>query len=277
LVINADDFGLCEGVNKGILEAHSDGVLTSATIMVNMSAAEQAAELAKKTPTLGVGVHLNLTEGTPVSDDDSVRPLLDSDGNFCLSAGKLALCSVSAKTRRAIETELAAQIQWLIDRAIKPTHLDSHKHIHSFPLIFSVVCRLARRFDIRAVRYAYESGAVSQIPFPLTDKDGRRRAQIVRAMAKVNRWQNSDFFRTDLLFGVAHTGKINANFLKAVALYDSAATAELMTHPGYTDGLDADRTRLVKERQVELEALCSEKTKQQFRNAGIELVHYGQL
>ncbi|MGA2094374.1 MAG: ChbG/HpnK family deacetylase, partial [Sedimentisphaerales bacterium] len=67
LIINADDFGLCRGVNKGIAEAHATGVLTSATLMANMPAAEEAVEIAHKLSNLGVGVHLNLTEGKPLS------------------------------------------------------------------------------------------------------------------------------------------------------------------------------------------------------------------
>ncbi len=69
IIINADDFGLCDGVNEAVAQAHSDGILTSATIMVNMPAAEKAVKIAKKLPSLGIGVHLNLTEGRPISKD----------------------------------------------------------------------------------------------------------------------------------------------------------------------------------------------------------------
>ncbi len=115
------------------------------------------------------------------------------------------------------------------------------------------------------------------MPWPVTDRESRKRASLVRTMAKINRWQNSAFFKTDALLGIAHVGTINAAFMRAVSLYNIASTAELMTHPGYTYDLDATRTRLVKQREVELEALCSEKTKQYFKNAGIKFVHYGQL
>jgi chitin disaccharide deacetylase len=278
LIINADDFGLCESVNKGIVEAHAKGVLTSTTIMASMPAAEQAVELAKNLPTLGVGIHLNLTAGKPLCQDNTVKLILDSQGNFALSPGKLAIASlITGKVRTAIETELASQIQWLIDKGIKPTHLDSHKHIHSFPSIFPIVCRLAKRFNIPAIRYADEPAYVSRLPWPLTDRESRKRASLARTMAKINRWQNPAFFKTDALFGINHVGKINTVFMRAVSLYNTASTAEIMTHPGYTYDLDATRTRLVKQREIELEALCSEKTNQYFKNAGIKLVNYGQL
>ena len=278
LIINADDFGLCESVNKGIVEAHTKGVLTSTTIMANMPAAQQAVDLAKNLPTLGLGVHLNLTAGKPLCQDNTVKLILDSQGHFALSPGKLALASlITGKVRTAIETELASQIQWLIDKSIKPTHLDSHKHIHAFLSIFPIVCRLAKRFSIPAIRYTYEPKQVSRIPWPVTDRESRKRASLVRTMAKINRLQNPSFFKTDALLGVNHVGKINAVFMRAVSLYNPAATAELMTHPGYTYDLDATRTRLVKQREIELVTLCDEKTKQYFKDAYVKLVHYGQL
>jgi predicted glycoside hydrolase/deacetylase ChbG (UPF0249 family) len=115
------------------------------------------------------------------------------------------------------------------------------------------------------------------MPWPLPGQGGRKRAGLIRTMAKINHAQNPALLKTDALLGIAHTGKIDVNFFRAVALYNSAPTAEVMTHPGFADGLDAGKTRLVQQRKVELEALCSEKTKQYFKDAGIRLVHYGQL
>lgn len=278
IIINADDFGLCEGINQAVAQAHSEGILTSATIMTNMPAAEKAVKIAKKMPKLGVGVHLNLTEGPPVSKEACIERLLDADGQFACSPFTLSLVSLAGhKFRKSIRAELAAQIQWVIDHGLKPTHLDSHEHIHAFPALFSIVCQLAGRFGIGAVRWPFEPEELSRTPWPLTSEDGRIRAQKVRIMARINRVQNKDFSKNDMLFGIAHTGKIDVNFFKAIALYNSAATAEIMTHPGFTDGLDPDKTRLLHQRKVELEALCSDKTKRYFKDAKIKLVHYGQL
>ena len=96
-------------------------------------------------------------------------------------------------------------------------------------------------------------------------------------MGKINRLQDKSFFNTEALLGVAHTGKIDFSFLRAAALYNPVNVSEIMTHPGFTEGLDKDRTRLVGERKNELYALCGERTKQSFNDAGIRLVHYGQL
>lgn len=278
LIINADDFGFSSGVNEGIIKGHTNGVLTSATIMANMPAAEEAVELAKQNPTLGVGVHLNLTDGIPLTRNETIAFLLNEKGNFTLKPAKLAIMLLfSRELRAAAETELAAQIQWVIDRGIKPTHLDSHKHIHAYPLLFPIVCSLAMRFGISAMRYAFEPKYVGFFPWPATDRKSRKRALIVRLMARSNRRRNPSFFKTDALLGVAHTGNINIDFFKSVSLYNTCAVAEVMTHPGYSYDLDRSVTRLVKQREIELEALCSEITKEYFKLAGIKLVHYGQL
>lgn len=278
LIINADDFGLCEGVNRGIARGHTLGVLTSATLMTNMPAARQAVEIAKQMTTLGIGVHLNLTDGSPLSADADVKCLLNADGQFAYSPAKLAMLSViNHKVRAAIRAEFSAQIQWLIDQGITPTHLDSHKHIHSFLVIYKIVCDLAKTFGIKAVRWTYEPKQVSRPPWPLPAEDGKKTADKVRTMAKINRLQDSILLKTDAFFGIAHTGKADVHFFRAVAAYNSARTAEVMTHPGFTDGLDPHKTRLVQQRKNELDALCSERTREYLEKAGIRLVHYGQL
>jgi len=291
IIINADDFGLSDGINKAVAQAHTEGVLTSATIMANMPAAKEAVKMAKKMPTLGVGVHLNLSEGRPISKDNSIECLVDRDGRFALSPLKLAFLAVGRhKIRNAVRTELTAQIQWVIDSGLTPTHLDSHKHIHSFPALFPIVCELARRFEVAAVRFTLEPKELSQMPWPLPKEGGRERAARLRTMAKINHFQNSYFLKTNAFLGVAHMGKIDVNFFKAVTLYNSAATAEVMTHPGLADAAlydekqnsgpscaASDRTGTLHQRRVELEALCSERTKQYFEDARIKLVHYGKL
>jgi len=278
LIINADDFGLSEQVNKAVEQAHKQGVLTSTTIMANMPAAAQAVKVAKKIPTLGVGVHLNLTEGEPLSKDQNVKRLLNPEGRFACSPANLSFLSVAGpKNRNAIRTELAAQIQWLIDNGIKPTHLDSHKHIHTFPAIFSIVCELARRFEIKAIRFVFEPANLTQLPWPLPGEGGRKRAKLIRIMAGINRLQNSALLKTDALLGIAHRGKIDVNFFKSVSLYNTAATAEVMTHPAVDDSLEKNHVRTLHHRRIELDALCSEKTREYLNDAEIELVHYGQL
>ena len=279
LIINADDFGQADGINKAVRQGHTQGVLTSATIMANMPAAAQAVDIAKELPSLGVGVHLNLVEGKPLSSDSRVRPILNSQGSFRYSPGKLAIRSLLSKNiRQAIRLECQEQISWVFDHGLKPTHLDSHKHVHSFPSIFPIICELAGRFEIAAVRRTFEPSQVTGKKGPAVSSKDRRRAVIVRAMARVNCRQNADFFKNDVFIGVAHTGKIDEGFFRAVAEYCSPGrVVEVMTHPGFAAGLDPDKTRLLQQRQQELETLCSRQTRNYLEQADIKLVHYGQL
>ena len=277
VIVNADDFGLCTGVNKAIEDAHKNGILTSATIMANMPSASEAVEIAKRTPSLGVGVHLNLTNGIPLSKHKSVEYIKDDTGNFGLGPYKLALKTLlNRNVRQAVETELAAQIKWVIDQGIKPTHLDSHKHIHAFPPIFPIVCDLAKQFGIRAIRWTFEPAKIGFGFRPVTKKD-RHRSAAVRNMARINRRQNSEFFKNNILLGIAHTGKIDHDFFRAAALNPLGTVTEIMTHPGYMEGLDLKLTTLIEERKLEFEAICARQTRDYFNTAGIKLLGYGQI
>ena len=278
IIINADDFGLCTGINKAIQQAHKHGVLTSATIMTNMPAAEEAIKMAKKMPKLGIGVHLNLSKGKPLSKEPDVEMLVNANGQFTASLLRLSLLSVIRhKFRNAIRAELTCQIQWLIDKGITPTHLDSHKNFHAFPPIFPIVCELARRFKINAVRYCYEPKQLCQLPWPLPTEGGKKRAKRASALAMINRLQNAELLKTNAMLGIAHMGRIDVNFFKAVTLYNQVEPAEIVTHPGFPEEIEPGITSMLLQRKDDLDALCSERTKQYFQQARTELIHFGHL
>ncbi len=276
VVINADDFGMMREVNEAVRRAHTEGVLTSASIMVNMGAAEEAVAMAKELPGLGVGVHLNLSKAKPICKEPVVKCLLNRDGEFGLSKLKLFVLSMcSDEVRRAALAELGAQIQWLVDKGIQPTHLDSHYHIHSFPGLFSIVCRLASRFKIGAIRWVYEPKKVGGKPWPMSSDRGKGKARLYRALGRINRFQNEDFLKSGAFLGIAHTGRIDVNFFKAAALYNYAAVTEVMAHPAVNSERFDSQTGL--QREAELKGLCDERAKRQFSDSQIKLVHYGRL
>jgi len=146
LIINADDFGLNSGVNRGIIECHQKGIVTSTTLMVNCPGTKEAAELAKENPELGVGLHFNVTVGQPISK--RISSLTDKDG-FFWPRKQFEKKAVTGKIMpKDIEEELHLQWDILESLGITATHIDSHQHVHALPGISSIVLAFAKEKNV---------------------------------------------------------------------------------------------------------------------------------
>jgi predicted glycoside hydrolase/deacetylase ChbG (UPF0249 family) len=157
IIVNADDFGMSAETNRAIVEGFASGVISSTTVMANMPGFEEACQLALLHRLNGkIGVHLNLTEGRPLTQPIRSLPRLCNErGMF---RPRRTLFRLSKQERRAVETEFAAQIQACMERGIVPTHLDSHQHIHTEWPIGRVAIRVARRYGIGAIRLTRNCG-----------------------------------------------------------------------------------------------------------------------
>jgi len=133
LIVNADDFGMSRGITDGIVVAHRYGIVTSASLMANMPAAEYAIARAHALPNLGAGVHLNICQGRPILPASEVPTLVDACGVFHPPAILERKLWTGRASSYEIEAEFRAQIQWIKDRGITPTHADSHHHMHLYP------------------------------------------------------------------------------------------------------------------------------------------------
>jgi len=133
LIINADDLGMSRGVTDGILRAHREGVVTSASLMVNQAGSEYAVAQLAKHPDLGVGIHLNICEGTPVLLVSQVSTLTTKDGRFYSPSQMARRLWHWQASAREIEAEFRAQIRWMKERGLSITHGDSHHHLHLYP------------------------------------------------------------------------------------------------------------------------------------------------
>ncbi|MBR0237401.1 MAG: ChbG/HpnK family deacetylase [Thermoguttaceae bacterium] len=153
LIVTADDLGFSPSVNGAIIEAHKNGVLTAASLMVNMPFAEQAAEqISNEVPKLGLGLHVCLTSGKPVSHPSDVPLLVNKNGDFCRSfPSLLALLNFSSARKKAaaraqVEKEILAQFdkmrKFVRQYNLVFDHLDSHQHIHFIPGIDGAVWRV---------------------------------------------------------------------------------------------------------------------------------------
>ncbi|NEN74221.1 chitin disaccharide deacetylase, partial [Escherichia coli] len=138
LIVNADDFGLSKGQNYGIIEACRNGIVTSTTALVNGQAIDHAVQLSRDEPSLAIGMHFVLTMGKPLT----AMPGLTRDG--VLGKWIWQLAEEDALPLEEITQELASQYLRFIELfGRKPTHLDSHHHVHMFPQIFPIVSRFA--------------------------------------------------------------------------------------------------------------------------------------
>lgn len=250
LIINADDFGFTPDVNAGIVHAHLSGVLTSTTIMANGEAFDNAARLAKETPTLDIGAHLVLVQGHSVLDG---RPLPESVGK---------LLSVLARRKLEVYAELKAQIEKIQAAGLRLSHLDSHKHTHLVPGVFRAVVKLASEFGIPWVRLPLDSTfRFAKLPCALGSRYYRRFAQ------------GKNVRMTDHFLGFELTGSLTEEtFARALNKIEEDGVTEFMCHPGYFGvELKQARTRLKESRLRELEALTSPRIREVICAKKIEL------
>jgi predicted glycoside hydrolase/deacetylase ChbG (UPF0249 family) len=266
LVVNADDFGFTRDVNRGILAAHRDGILTAATLMANGGAFDDAVRLARDTPTLDVGCHLVLISGRSVLPPHA--PLPDS-----VPALLLAL----ATGRIRVYDELAAQVRKILAAGIPATHLDTHKHTHLAPPVLDAVARISEEFAIRWVRRPFD--------IPLTAAHGG--GVLKRAASGGLQVLRGRFHRvlarhgcrtTDYFAGFQLTGRFRTPQLAQLISELPEGVTEFMCHPGYCgDDLRHMRTRLKESRALELEALLAPDVRSALAKSGVELVNYCML
>jgi hopanoid biosynthesis associated protein HpnK len=285
LIVNADDLGWTDGVNRGIVEAFHHGIVTSASLLANGAAFAAAVEAARSAPGLGVGVHLNLSDGPPIADREIVTSLLNNDGEFAGGPESLLLRRARRRLVLAeVENEWDAQIQKVRDAGITPTHLDGHKHVHMLPGLFEITLRLAKRHGIGAIRVSLESSSLRAA----LASGARRNAGVImkqgmqarglKLLARDAREQaeRAGISTADYFCGIAQTGKLThegvEQFLKSLP----DGTTEFMCHPGYSDAaLRKSPTRLQDSRQTELQILTDTGIRNLVASLGIRLIDYG--
>ena len=284
LIVNADDLAWAEGVNRGIAEAHRNGIVTSTTILANGTAFASAVELVKATPSIGVGVHLNLSDGKPVSPPETVPSIVNDRGEF--KGGPEALLLRVARRNlqlNEVEIEWERQIQKVVNAGIQPTHLDGHKHVHMLPGMFEIVLRLAKRNNIAAVRISHEGSSLraalssgEKQNIPLVMKQGVQ-ARVLKLLARDARAlaEAAGIASTDYFCGIAQTGELTIEGMKCLLQNLPEGTTEMMCHPGFMDkDLEESATRLQDSRELEVQILTSPDIRNLVASQGIRLIDY---
>jgi hopanoid biosynthesis associated protein HpnK len=282
LIVNADDFGLTQGVNRAVAELHAAGAVTSATLMAQGTAGGEAIALALKTPSLGVGCHVVLVDGKPALSPSDIPHLADqSNGHFRPTLWEFlrAVHSHGPWTKVSaldseIEAETAAQIAQLQARGLRLTHVDTHKHTHMFPAVLRPVLRAARAAGIRTVRNPFEP-AWSRRATPRSALLRRAQLSLLQHLQPTFRRivAEEGFTTTDGAIGVLATGQLDAALISALLRDLPEGTWELVTHPGANDAdLDRVRTRLRASREIERRALQSIQPR-----LGLDMISFAQL
>jgi chitin disaccharide deacetylase len=259
LVLHADDFGLNATVNQGIVRGFSEGLLTSTSLLVNAPDARMAVAqwkmldrergrgtlestgtrhlLGDRVDPFDLGLHLNLTQGRPLTQDYPAA-LLDSEGRFP-GIGRLfqRLVWGGEKFAPAIEKELAAQWEWMVTEGVPPTHVNGHQYAELLPVVSSLVPALCERFGTRVVRCARESGLTETLR--ISGKGGKDwlLGRVKRHFA--DRFQpkarGAGLSYPELFFGTGHAGEVSAAVFEgfmSVARREGATTVEIGLHPG---------------------------------------------
>jgi predicted glycoside hydrolase/deacetylase ChbG (UPF0249 family) len=283
LIINADDFGLTPGVNRAIAELHHAQALTSTTLMATGPAFDDAVAVAHANPTLGVGCHIVLTDGVPVSPPESISTLLGPDRKtFRPKLIDFVQSLLRGKIQEAeIEREAAAQIQKLQLAGIQVTHLDTHKHTHLFPAVLRPLLRLAEQHGVHAIRHPFEQSW--SLALNHGNRIRRLQVKLLRSLKtqfeRCPQIRDAHVFTTDGTIGISATGNLYRQTLHEILhAMPAEGTFELVCHPGYNDSdLDRITTRLRTHRDIERNALLTEVPALALHPNAPRLINYGEL
>ena len=276
LIVNADDYGRTEGVTRGIIQAHREGIVTSTTVMMNMPNIEDALRLADDYPDLGMGVHLVFTAWRPLLPPTVVPSLVDADGYF--HSQEAILSNPGRIDTDELKAELRTQIEHLRTFGREPDHLDCHHFIHIYPSFFAVYVELAEEY-----------GLPVRLPFPSEEEWGEAAASVSRAQGLPPDLLQ-EIVRQDIGLvqarGVPHPDRFVQSFYGETLALENLLSileglpegvSEMMTHPGLPDEQLLVESTYAKEREREVELLCHPQVKERIGELNIELVNFGVL
>ena len=269
LIINSDDYGRTPDISRGIREAHLKGVVTSTTCMMNIPTTADDIKIAlDETPKLGMGVHLVLTMGKPISAPEAVPSIVDKNGNHLKYDAFIA--NIPNLNMEEVKTEWRAQIEAFIEAAgRKPDHLDSHHHSSFFtPELFRGMLELAKEYDC-PIRNPIAHGdnptaGMPAVADPMSD-------HAPRLMKEFNARS------TDTIFVDFYDEGATSEELLGILSNVADGTTEVMCHPGYVDEAFSKESVYNFQRERELKILTDPAIQQAIQANGIELITFAEL
>lgn len=309
IVLHADDFGMNRSVNEGILRGFSHGLLSAASVLANAPATGEALtswkeltlrhrhgalpsnaarqRLGDDARPFDLGIHLNLTQGKPLTGEKFPADLLDTEGRFPgLFPMFRRLLRLGRKYRVALAAECRAQVESILDHGISPTHLNGHQYVEVMPTVSALVPELMKRFSIPVVRVAWERNLTRNVLLSLRDPLRWVRALILREHAVRFWWRlrHTGITHPSAYFGTAHAGRINIAAVKSFLRGDEQGFIEIGVHPGQkvvdTDAhacRDGWEDLLAEKRFDELEMLTSPELVEFLESRNVRLARLSSL
>lgn len=272
LVVCADDFGRDVAVNEAVEEAHRDGVLTVASLMVGAPAAADAVERAKRLPELGIGLHLVLADGVPLLPASEVPTLVGPDGAFdpnMVRAGFRFYFSPAA--RRELAAEIRAQFEAFRATGLGLDHVNGHKHVHLHPTVARLVVEIGRDYGMRAARLPLEPVAPLRRAAPEEKPATAPWSPVVSWLRR--RLDRAGIARNDQVFGIAWSGEMVEDRLLALLPHLPDGISEIYCHPASGAASLVPGYRHAEE----LAALVSPLVRRRIEELGISLARYADL
>jgi hopanoid biosynthesis associated protein HpnK len=268
LIVNADDFGRSHSINRAVIQAHQNGILTTASLMVTGDAFEEAVQLARENPRLGVGLHVALSHAKSALPHSEIPDLVDATQNFSNNAPSAGFRYFANKRCHSqLEREIAAQFEKFSATKLPLDHVNGHLHFHLHPTVFKILHKHAREWGIRQMR-------LTRDPFLLNARlaSGRWGYRISHAIifnmlsaAAAPRLRASNIRRTKKVFGLLQTDLIDEKYILSLLPHLPAGDSELYSHPS----LD--------EFKHEYDALVSPAVCEQVERLQIKLIRYSDL
>jgi hopanoid biosynthesis associated protein HpnK len=268
LIVNADDFGRSAAINQAVLRAHREGILTTASLMVNEPSAAEAVAMARENPRLGVGLHLTLLMGRSALSPGKIPGLVNTRGEF---SNAPALTGCRFFFLRHLKAQLRAEIHAQFERfhatGLPLDHVNGHLHLHLHPVVFDILMEDAERLGISRIRWTRDP-----LWLNLRLASGQLFYRLVHAAVfhslsarSLPELRRRNIRHTCHVFGLLQNARVDEAYVSALLPQLPAADSELYSHPS----LDEFRP--------EFDALISPRVRQQVEELGIKLIRYQDL
>jgi len=279
LIINGDDFGYSEAVNRAIICAHREGVLTSASLMVGGRAFEHAVDLARANPDLAVGLHLVLVLGHATLPASEIPAIVNDEGDFETSSFRAGLnYFFNPAARRQMRREMRAQFERFLATGLPLSHVDGHTHLHMHPTIFRELIKLCEEYGVRRLRIVKGEIATS------LGLDARHPASKILWGIVFNLLgsycqhlvRDRGFVRPEKVYGLLQSGQLNEEYVLGLLEKREDSSIEIYSHP-----IARDADQMERDENpggiAELEALLSTRVRARISEAGFKLATYQNL